>query len=210
MLDHDIQVFLSADGQGLASHVDHAAANRISISIPTERDGSLVPLEEGTEIEITWTQGVERETQHARGRVLGPSSVLPNSALDVELLGGDDSQQRRDNVRIPVWIGLQIWPLVGPDEIEPPPMIGTVFDLSGGGISARVPSKLEEGSRLLVRFDLTEDEPLETEVCVRRHIMADRYGLSFENMGPRDRERVIRHVFSLMREQLRRRAGGEA
>jgi c-di-GMP-binding flagellar brake protein YcgR len=209
MIEVNTRILLRSDRypDGLSSRVEHADAerpDRLAIATPA-RDGQEVTLGAGDELELEWTTADEG-TRSVRARVLGEGN-LRVPALVVELLGGSQGVQRRDNVRLPVSLGLSIWEIVDPDEEEPPPMIGSVYDLSGGGMQARIPRRLHIGDRFWVRFELPERGFVETEAVVRRHIAGDVYGLSFEGMAPADRERIIRTIFSIMREQLARRSG---
>lgn len=191
---------------GLASRVEHAdpaRPDRIAIAEPAH-DGEIVKLAVGEELDVEWTDESGPRTVHAR--VLGDAGLrIP--ALILELTGQPQGIQRRDNVRLPVSLGLTVWEIVDDDEDEPPPVIGSVYDLSGGGMQARIPRRLHIGDRFWVRFELPERGVVETEAVVRRHIAGDVYGLEFVDIAPADRERIIRTIFSIMRQQLARRSG---
>ena len=192
--------------EGLTSRVEHAdeaRPERIAIATPAQ-DGVEVTLRSGDELELEWT--ADEGARVVRVMVLGDAQ-LRVPAIVVEVVGQAQGVQRRDNVRLPVSLGLQVWEIVGENESEPPPMIGSVYDLSGGGMQARIPRRLHIGDRFWVRFELPERGFVETEAVVRRHIAGDVYGLEFEDMSAADRERIIRAIFSIMREQLARRSG---
>ncbi|MBV8258072.1 MAG: PilZ domain-containing protein [Actinobacteria bacterium] len=192
--------------EGLTSRVEHAdeaRPDRVAIATPS-RDGVDVPLHSGDELELEWTP--DEGPRQIKVRVLGDAK-LRVPAIIVELIGQAQGVQRRDNVRLPVSLGLQVWEIVADDEHDPPPMIGSVYDLSGGGMQARIPRRLHIGDRFWVRFELPERGFIETEAVVRRHIAGDVYGLEFEDMSSADRERIIRTIFSIMRAQLARRSG---
>ncbi len=163
-----------------------------------------MPLRSGDELELEWTP--DEGPRMVRVMVVGDAQ-LRVPAIVVEIVGQAQGVQRRDNVRLPVSLGLSVWEIVDEDEDEPPPMIGSVYDLSGGGMQARIPRRLHIGDRFWVRFELPERGFVETEAVVRRHIAGDVYGLEFEDMSAADRERIIRTIFSIMREQLARRSG---
>ncbi len=195
---------------GLSSRVEHVDADRpgrfaIATASPYGEQGELFS---GDELELEWTT-LEGGTRGVRVRVLGDAK-LNVPAVVVEVIADVQGVQRRDNVRLPVSFGLTVWELVDEDEDEPPPMIGSVYDLSGGGMQARIPRRLHVGDRFWIRFELPERGFIETEAVVRRHIAGDVYGLEFETISPADRERIIRAIFSIMREQLARRSGRSA
>lgn len=184
-------------------HADESQADRLAIATPA-RDGEIVELATGDGIELEWTE--DEVTRTIRATVLGDANLrIP--AVIVELVGESRVVQRRDNVRLPVSLGLSVWEIVGEDDEEPPPMIGSVFDLSGGGMQARIPRRLHLDDRFWLRFELPERGVVETEAVVRRHIAGDVYGLEFVGLPPADRERIIRTIFAIMREQLARRSG---
>lgn len=205
MIDADTPIVVRCDRypDGLGSRVEECGG-RFAIAEP-ERNGVSVPLDPGEELELEWTTPDEG-SRSVRVRVVGDAGLLV-PALAVEVVGQSQGVQRRDNVRLPVSLGLTVWEIVDDDEDEPPPMIGSVFDLSGGGMQARIPRRLEVGDRFDVRFELPQHGLVETEAVVRRHIAGDVYGLEFVTMSPADRERIIRAIFSMMREQLARRSG---
>jgi c-di-GMP-binding flagellar brake protein YcgR len=209
MIEVNTRILLRSDRHpdGLSSRVEHADLDRperLAVATPAH-DGADVALVSGDELELEWSTADEG-TRSVRVRVLGDAQ-LRVPAIVVEIVGSVEGVQRRDNVRLPVSLGLSVWDIVDDDEDEPPPMIGSVYDLSGGGMQARIPRRLHIGERFWVRFELPERGFVETEAVVRRHIAGDVYGLEFDGMPPSDRERIVRTIFSIMRAQLARRSG---
>jgi c-di-GMP-binding flagellar brake protein YcgR len=192
---------------GLSSRVEHAdpaRPDRLSVATPS-LDGTDVTLGSGDEFDLEWTTP-DDDARSVQVRVLGDAK-LRVPAVVVELIGASQEVQRRYNVRLPVSLRLLVWEISDDDDDDSPPMIGSVYDLSGGGMQARIPRRLHIGERFWVRFELPERGFIETEAVVRRHIAGDVYGLAFEDISAADSERIIRAIFSIMRAQLARRSG---
>ena len=88
-----------------------------------------------------------------------------------------------------------------------PMNVGTVDQISGGGVRFATSALLKRGSLLLLRLmdDRLEAPPVRViaEVAHAGGPAPARYGLAFTTIHPADRNRLIRYVYQLQRRELR-------
>jgi len=86
----------------------------------------------------------------------------------------------------------------------------TMIDISAGGIKFTCSEDLEEGRRILVSFAIEEDSILllaeirHKEITVYPSETKYYYGIRFEDVTEKLQEKLINHIFVLMRKQTRR------
>ena len=83
-----------------------------------------------------------------------------------------------------------------------------LLDLSGGGMRIKLREKLEKSDVISAKIGSENEEVLIKGKIVRVDITEDKryiYGISFEELDNRTRERIIQIVFRIMREQRKLR-----
>ena len=89
-----------------------------------------------------------------------------------------------------------------------PMNVGSVVQLSGGGIRFATSALFSNGTILLLRLmDERMEAPPVRALAEVAHVegeAAARYGLAFTTIHPADRERLIRYIYQLQRRALRR------
>lgn len=83
-----------------------------------------------------------------------------------------------------------------------------LLDLSGGGMRIKLREKLEKSDVISAKIGSKNEEVLIKGKIVRVDITEDKryiYGISFEELDNRTRERIIQIVFRIMREQRKLR-----
>jgi c-di-GMP-binding flagellar brake protein YcgR len=156
--------------------------------------GAEFSLAAGRELEIEWAikRGVARQWMLVRAHVdVGIPGLL------LEPLDEPTPTQRRDFVRVDALL-----PVIVELETQDP-VRGTTLDISGGGMRAVIPERLEDGEPVHVTIGLPNDAPIECEACTLRLVDKETYAFEFGEIDERDRERLIRFVFAYQRELLR-------
>lgn len=88
-----------------------------------------------------------------------------------------------------------------------------VLDVSAGGMLISSSEEFKEGERLTIMdVPLSAGEPPFTFDCLIRRASVwkkdiFRYGCQFESLSPKDQDRLLRAIFALQREEIRRRRG---
>jgi hypothetical protein len=157
-------------------------------------DGDPVPLlaEKPVDLEFTNRRGVCRIAGVAHAAD-GPR------ALRVDTSGGVELIQRRDYVRVEAYVPVTYQPL-GPGGFT---VTAHTRDVSGGGIQLAEAEALRLGETLPLTVELGEgDESVDVVGEVVREIGERGFGVRFVKIDPKERQRVIRWVFS--RERLAR------
>ncbi len=146
----------------------------------------------------------------ARPRVLGRKEGAP-STLTLENPGGWMRIQRREHVRIPCSLDLEIRPIEGEKQLESGGWNRErTLDLSAGGAKVQCTLALEVGEPLDLILHLPEDT-LCTRAWVLRHLgrgEGDRgaiYALQFTALSQDREDEIVSFVFA---EQMRRRRAG--
>jgi c-di-GMP-binding flagellar brake protein YcgR len=155
--------------------------------------GSDFTLAVGRVVELEWSikRGVARQLTVVRDHVdVGVPGLL------VEPLAEPEATQRRGFVRVDALLPV----LVEPERGEP--VRGTTLDVSGGGMRAVIAARLEDGEAVRVTIGLPNDEPISCVACTIRYVDKEVYAFEFDEIGTRDRERLIRFVFAHQRELL--------
>lgn len=94
-----------------------------------------------------------------------------------------------------------------------PPCPCQVLDISAGGMLISSGAEFREGERLCITgVPLSAGDPLFDFDCqIRRASVwkpgVFRYGCQFESLSPKDQDRLLRAIFALQREEIRKRRG---
>jgi hypothetical protein len=136
-----------------------------------------------------WTLSSENELMKlADGSQSGDEALLAGAILDL------CRQVER--------LGHRQYEAVGPSEV------GTVVQLSGGGMLFSTQYHMKEGDLLDIRLldETMEAPPIRAlaEIVHQRGAPPNRYGLRFNTIHPLDKERLIRYIYQLQRRELRR------
>lgn len=191
------------------SNVQDVTGEYIAISIPIN-SGEYIPLSKGTPIDVIYCEGENYYQFH--------SSVIGRKFENIPiLLIAKPVQvkkiQRRKYVRIPLiseikYKNLKNQPRTNPSTIESSEYTkGVLVDLSGGGMRVRVSEAIKLNDFLLVSLTVNNEDTLILGQAMR--IIKDDdgmyyCGLSFEFLDSSTREKIIKYIFQLMREQMKK------
>lgn len=197
------------DDKYFNSNVQDVTEEYIAISIPTN-SGEYIPLSKGAIIEVIYNE--EENFYKFRSSVIGRKFenipiLLIAKPTEVKKI------QRRKYVRISListvkYINLKNQPKINPKTIGSSEYIKAVLvDLSGGGMRVRVEEEIKLYDFLLVSLTINNEDTLIVGQAMR--IIKDdegRFscGLSFEFLDSATREKIIKYIFQLMREQMKK------
>ncbi|MCB2340795.1 flagellar brake protein [Clostridium estertheticum] len=191
------------------SNVQDVTEDYIAISIPTN-SGEYLPLSNGSIIDVIYyeEENIYKFSSSIIGRKFENIPILllakPEEIKKI---------QRRRYVRVPLikaakYINLRDEPKVNLSTIDNSKYLKAVLvDLSGGGMRVKVSEEIKDNDFLLVALTVNEEEVL--IVGQTKRIMKDadgRFicGLSFEFLDNVTREQLIRYIFQLMRNQMKK------
>ncbi|MPQ32515.1 hypothetical protein E4V42_13850 [Clostridium estertheticum] len=191
------------------SNVQDVTEDYIAISIPTN-SGEYLPLSNGSIIDVIYyeEENIYKFSSSVVGRKFENIPILllakPEEIKKI---------QRRRYVRVPLikaakYINLRDEPKVNLSTIDNSKYLKAVLvDLSGGGMRVKVSEEIKDNDFLLVALTVNEEEVL--IVGQTKRIMKDadgRFicGLSFEFLDNATREQLIRYIFQLMRNQMKK------
>jgi len=191
------------------SNVQDVTDEYIAISIPIN-SGEYIPLSKGAIIDVIYYE--EENLYKFKSSVIGRKFenipiLLIAKPREIKKI------QRRKYVRIPIistvkYINLKNKPRTNPSTIEKSKYLkASLVDLSGGGMRVRVTEEIKLNDFLLVSLTVNNEDILMVGQAMR--IVKDdegRYycGLSFEFLENTTRERIIKYIFQLMREQMKK------
>jgi c-di-GMP-binding flagellar brake protein YcgR len=174
----------------------------ISLVVPSA-GGAIVPISEGTVVEIVFQES--RYTYRVKARIIQRIAV-PIPLFVLEYLGDIEKIQRRNYVRIEAFFPLSYRVVTKngmSEEIE-----ASMIDLSGGGMRFRTRRKVEDWAMLYTRLTLPKYEiHMPAKVCrVQQLDTIRRWDVSIEfvEISEKLRDRIIRTVFDLQREMLKK------
>jgi hypothetical protein len=176
----------------LASTLEEVGVGGVAIALPSDGKAEY-DLPQGISLDVEWV--TPRGLMRVRGRSAGPrSNGLPGVA--VELAGEPEIFQRRDFVRAATVVEV----LAHRVGAFADPVQGNTIDVSGGGLQAALPG-LRAGvdDRLEIELALPEEEPIRAEARVIRSSADHLFSLVFEQIEPKEQERLIRFVFQKLR-----------
>lgn len=198
------------------STIEDVTGEYIAISIPI-REGQYIPLRVGEKLEVIYYAGKDLfkfYTVVTGRKVDGIPIIL--LAVPEELV----HVQRRRYVRIPVMLDFTFKKFDRFLESEYKKYLngiiknighvinkGSILDISGGGMRVSINEPLLKNDYLLVRMAIDDEEFFfKTKVARIEGIKGNQhfYGLRFEEIDERVRDRIIRFTFKLMREQRKK------
>ncbi|MBU3214243.1 flagellar brake domain-containing protein [Clostridium estertheticum] len=191
------------------SNVQDVTEDYIAISIPTN-SGEYLPLSNGSIIDVIYYE--EENIYKFSSTIIGRKF----ENIPILLLAKPEEIkkiQRRRYVRVPLiktakYINLKNEPKVNLSTIDDSKYLKAVLvDLSGGGMRVKVSEEIKDNDFLLVALTVNEEEVL--IVGQTKRIMKDddsRFicGLSFEFLDNATQEQLIKYIFQLMRNQMKK------
>jgi c-di-GMP-binding flagellar brake protein YcgR len=181
----------------------------IATNIPIS-SGQYLPLSRGTKVEVIYYE--EENIYKFKSSVIGRKFenipiLLLSKPTEIEKI------QRRKYFRIPLlsnikYKNLKNEPRTNPRTIEDSEYANALLvDLSGGGMKVKVAEQVKLNDFLLVSLTINNESLLVVGQAMR--IVKDdegRYvcGLSFEFLENSTREVIIKFIFQLMREQMKK------
>lgn len=191
------------------SNVQDVTDDYIAISIPIN-SGEYIPLSKGVSIDVIYYE--EENLYKFQSSVIGRKFenipiLLIAKPKEIKKI------QRRKYVRIPTfsnvkYVNLKNQPKTNPKTIESSQYIKAVLvDLSGGGMRVRISEQVKLNDFLLMSLTVNNEDIFMVGQVMR--IIKDdegRYycGLSFEFLDIATRERIIKYIFQLMRDQMKK------
>jgi hypothetical protein len=175
----------------LVSKIEEHGAGVLAIALPSDGRAEY-DLPKGIAVDLEWVspRGLMRVRGHSGGPWAGDVS-----GLSVELAGDPQVFQRRDYVRAYTVTDIHVTRRFGGEPID-----GLTIDLSGGGVQANVPGlSADIDDRFEIEIMLPEEELIVAEARVTRRATADIYSFAFDQIEPKQQERLIRFVFQKLR-----------
>jgi c-di-GMP-binding flagellar brake protein YcgR len=184
------------------SNIENVENNCIAISIPI-KNGTYIPLREGEKVEVIYYYGkdIYKFYTHVIDRKIDTIPVillaLPKEVFKV---------QRRKFVRVPIICTIQ-YSKIGKNTASKP-LSAIMVDLSGGGMRIKLKDELAYGDIINVYIPLGKEQVqikgeivrIEAEQDIKRNIC----GVSFMDLEERVREKLIRYIFQVMRDQMKK------
>lgn len=195
------------------SNIEDVRDNYIAISIPI-KEGQYIPLRVGEQLEVLYypnnediykfdTVVVGRQVDRIPIILLG----MPASIMKI---------QRRKFVRVPVVCNIECSvidkALANKDlailsNISKDKLKATLLDLSGGGMRVRFNADVKLNDTIVSYIPIDQDVIIVKGIVVRVDKGEDNkyaYGINFVDLNEKTRDKVIRFIFQLMRDQMRK------
>lgn len=197
------------DEKYFKSNIQDITEEYIAISIPIN-SGEYLPLSKGTIIDVIYYE--EDNLYKFQSAVIGRKFenipiLLISNPVEIKKI------QRRKYVRVPTigsvkYINLKNEPRTSPSAIQDSEyMQAILLDLSGGGMKVKISEEIKLSNFLLVCLTINNEDILIVGQAMR--IVKDddgrfNCGLSFDFLDNTTREKIIKLIFKLMREQMRK------
>jgi c-di-GMP-binding flagellar brake protein YcgR len=184
------------------SNIENIDDGHIAISIPI-KDGQYIPLRVGEQVEVIYyyTKNIYKFYTHVVNRKIDRIPIIileyPKEIFKV---------QRRRFVRVPIVCSIE-YSKFGNNSGNKT-LKAIMVDLSGGGMRIKLSEEVNLGDKLNVYMPLGEGQlnvkgevvRLEKEEDSKRNIC----GISFIDLDERTREKLIKFIFQIMRDQMRK------
>lgn len=205
----NMKLELFIDEKYFNCNIQDVTEEYIATNIPIST-GQYIPLSRGTSVEVIYYE--EENIYKFKSSVIGRKFenipiLLLSKPTEIEKI------QRRKYFRIPLlssikYKNLKNEPKTNPKTIEDSEYTNAVLvDLSGGGMKVKVAEQVKQNDFLLVSLTINNENLLVVGQAMR--IVKDdegRFvcGLSFEFLENSTREVIIKFIFQLMREQMKK------
>ena len=191
------------------SNVQDVTDDYIAISIPMNA-GEYIPLSRGVIIDVIYyeEENIYKFASEIIGRKFENIPILllakPKEIKKI---------QRRRFVRVPLiktakYINIKNESKVNISTIDDRKYLKAVLvDLSGGGMRVKVSEKINPNDFLLVSLNVNEEDVLivgQTKRIVKDDDGRFICGISFESLDNGTREQLIKYIFQLMRNQMKK------
>lgn len=203
----------------LKSNIQDITDEGIYITIPM-KEGKYLPLNIGQSVSIIYYR--DQDVYQFDGDVIGRTvNVIPMIILsqprNIRVI------QRRNYVRVLVINTVKYLKIDRELAEKDIPRIlnivdsnnfkqATVLDLSGGGMRFKTDTKLKLNDYLLISLSLINEEIMVKTKIVRCEMQPDKTyicGLTFLDLGELTREKIIKYIFHVMREQRKKGLKGD-
>ncbi|MGH4125727.1 MAG: flagellar brake protein [Clostridium sp.] len=207
VINKKLEIFV--DEKYYNTNIQDLTEDYIEISIPMSA-GQYVPLPKGAIIDVIYYE--EENLYKFKSSVIGRKFenipiLIISKPVEIEKI------QRRKYVRVPLiktakYKNLKNEPKINPRTINESEYLKIVIvDLSGGGMKVRVAEEIMMNDFILLNLRVNNEDI--HIVGQAKRIQKDdegRFvcGLSFEFLDNLTRERIIKYIFQLMREQMKK------
>ncbi|MGE5628546.1 MAG: flagellar brake protein [Solirubrobacterales bacterium] len=188
------------------STIQEIGEDYIGISIPI-LNGKYLPLPNGSEVDAFYYLG--RDVYEFSTTVVG--TKMDNKILIIVLNKPTSYEkvQRRNFARATTLTNVTYARKIGENYEN---FQGVMLDLSGGGARLHVYQKLRPGETILVYVPINDEIFNFKSQVIRIENQVDQectVGLCFIDVEKAQREKLIKYVFNIMREQMQRSSKGE-
>lgn len=206
------RIEVSWEDQYFKSNIEDIEEETLAISIPI-KEGQYLPLRRGERLEVIYYLEDERYKFNSvvQGRRIdGIPVILISKPKNLELI------QRRKFVRVPLLSQIKCSRLdksmdnKSLNQHEASNGIsanGIVLDLSGGGMKIKLKEELNLNDKVLINLNIEDEELALNGEVVRVELMEDKdylYGVNFIEIDNRTTEKLIRYIFHVMRNQMKK------
>jgi c-di-GMP-binding flagellar brake protein YcgR len=195
------------------SNIEDVQENYIAISIPI-KEGQYIPLRVGEQLEVIYypnNEDIYKFNTVVVGRQVDRIPIIllgmPVSIMKI---------QRRKFVRVPVVCNIEcsvidkalahkelsILANINKNKLE-----AILLDLSGGGMRVRLNADVKLNDTIVSYIPIEQDVIIVKGVVVRIDKGEDNkcaYGINFLDLNEKTRDKIIRFIFQLMRDQMRK------
>jgi c-di-GMP-binding flagellar brake protein YcgR len=184
------------------SSIENVGDNYIAISVPIN-NGSYIPLRPGEQIEVIYYYAndiYKFYTKVTDRKIDGIPVIILDYPKEVFKI------QRRMFVRVPIICTIEFSKLEKGTPSKP--LSAIMVDLSGGGMRIKFKDKVVSGETIKATIPLGKEKVqimgeivrVEAEQDIDRNIC----GVSFIDVEEKVREKLIRFIFQIMREQMKK------
>ncbi|MFL0246763.1 flagellar brake protein [Candidatus Clostridium stratigraminis] len=183
------------------SNIENTDDKSIYISIPI-KDGKYIPLRIGEQIEVFY---------YFENDIYKFYSVVTDRQTDriplilIEIPKEVVKIQRRRFVRVPLICDIEYF-MERTKSVSLKPFKAIMIDLSGGGMKIKLSEEVKLGSKIVTHIPLGNEKLILKGEVVRIDKDEDKKksicGVSFTDLDERKREKLIRFIFKVMREQM--------
>ncbi|WP_164917227.1 flagellar brake domain-containing protein [Clostridium sp. JN-9] len=183
------------------SNVQDIDSENIAISIPV-KEGMYLPLSLGERVSVIFYADGDAYkfktivTGRKRDNIYVILLKYPSNIVKI---------QRRNYVRIETLIDVNC--TLADDTKKTDIFDAVVTDISGGGLKIVTKKHLRMGSNLIINLPIKEENLVLKGRVVRHELNVDKKhvcGIAFKDMLNENREKIIRYIFELMREQRKK------
>lgn len=185
------------------SNIENVEEDSISISIPI-KEGQYIPLRIGEQIEVIYYYNNDIYkfytvvTDRKMDRIPLILLAQPKEVFKV---------QRRKFVRVPIVSNIEYAKVEYNSTIKP--LKAIMVDLSGGGMRIKISEEIELGDELITYITMGNEQLILKGEVVRIDKAEDRKksicGVSFTELDEGKREKLIRFIFQIMRDQMKKK-----